>query len=77
MLLDYVEKVANEKGKTAITCRVAIDLESNKFWSACGYNIQATTISTYLNQKESKKYGFQITEQLCPKCKHNEFYEID
>ena len=54
MLLDYVEKVANEKGKTAITCRVAIDLESNLFWSACGYNIQATTTSTYLNQKESK-----------------------
>ena len=45
MLLDYVEKIAKEKGKTAITCRVAIDLESNKFWSACGYNIQATTIN--------------------------------
>ena len=54
MLLDYVEKIAKQKGKTAITCRVAIDLESNKFWSACGYNIQATTISTFLNRKESK-----------------------
>ena len=54
MLLDYVEKIAKEKGKTAITCRVAIDLESNKFWNSCGYKIQATTISTYLNQKESK-----------------------
>ena len=53
-MIDYVEKLCKEIGKTAITCRVAVDLESNLFWNGCGYNIQSTTTSTWLNQKESK-----------------------
>ena len=48
------EKRAKELRKVSITARVAIDLESNLFCSGCGYNISATTISTFLNQKESK-----------------------
>jgi len=54
MMLDYVESVAKKLGKTAIAARVAIDLESNLFWSGCGYEIKSTTTSTWLNQKESK-----------------------
>mgnify|MGYP001324685615 CR=1 FL=1 len=54
MMLDYVECFCNKIGKTAITARVAIDLESNIFWKGCGYNIETTTTSTWLNQKESK-----------------------
>ena len=54
MMLDYVEKRAKELGKTSVTARVAIDLESNMFWNGCGYNVIATTTSSWLNQKESK-----------------------
>ena len=54
MMLDYAEKRAKELGKTAVTARVAIDLESNVFWNSCGYNINATTTSTFLNRGESK-----------------------
>ncbi len=54
MMLDHVEDIAKKYGKTSITARVAVDLESNLFWSGCGYNITATTTSTWLNQKESK-----------------------
>ena len=54
MMLDFVEDLCNKLGKTAISARVAIDLESNLFWQGCGYKITATTTSTWLNQKESK-----------------------
>ena len=54
MMLDYVEKRAKELGKTSVTARVAVDLESNMFWNGCGYNVVATTTSSWLNQKESK-----------------------
>jgi hypothetical protein len=54
MMLEFVEKRATELGKTAITARVAIDLESNLFWKGCGYSIVATTTSTFLNRAESK-----------------------
>ena len=54
MMLDYAEKICQQLGKTAITARVAVDLESNLFWKGCGYEIQNTTTSTWLNQKESK-----------------------
>jgi len=54
MMLDYSEVMCKSLGKTAITARVAVDLESNLFWVSCGYNIAATTTSTWLNQKESK-----------------------
>ncbi len=54
MMLDYTEELCVKLGKTAISARVAIDLESNLFWKGCGYNIICTTTSTWLNQKESK-----------------------
>jgi len=54
MMLDYAENICKDLGKTAVTARVAVDLESNLFWKGCGYNIAATTTSTWLNQKESK-----------------------
>ncbi len=54
MMIDYVEKRAKELGKTSVTARVAVDLESNMFWNGCGYNVVATTTSSWLNQKESK-----------------------
>ena len=54
MMLDYVEKRAKELGKTFVTARVAIDLDSNLFWKGCGYEIINTMTSTHMNRKESK-----------------------
>ena len=54
MMLDHVEKEAKRMGKTSITARVAVDLESNLFWSGCGYKIVNTMKSTWLNRGESK-----------------------
>ena len=61
-MLDYAEKICEQLGKTAITARVAVDLESNLFWKGCGYEIQNTTTSTWLNQKKvNQKDLFTIT----------------
>tara|TARA_R110000822_G_scaffold80191_2_gene191216 strand:- start:637 stop:1188 length:552 start_codon:yes stop_codon:yes gene_type:complete len=54
MMLDHVEKRAKELGKTHVTARVAIDLESNMFWAGCGYSIINQMTSSFLNRKESK-----------------------
>ena len=54
MMLDHVEKRAKELGKTFITARVAIDLESNLFWSGCGYSIINQMTSSFMNRAESK-----------------------
>jgi len=54
MMLDHVEKRAKELGKTFITARVAIDLESNLFWSGCGYSVINQMTSSFMNRTESK-----------------------
>jgi hypothetical protein len=54
MMLDHVEKRAKELGKTCVTARVAIDLESNLFWGGCGYNVINQMTSSFMNRKESK-----------------------
>jgi hypothetical protein len=45
---------AKSRMLTSIKCRVAVDLESNFYWKAIGYNPVETVVSTWLNQKESK-----------------------
>lgn len=54
LMIDEVEKLARTKQKQGISARVAFDLESNHFWKSIGYTLIGTTISTWLNQKESK-----------------------
>lgn len=54
LLEGAVRQDAINKNCSAITCRVAFDLESNLFWRAIGYIPQREVISTWLNQKESK-----------------------
>ena len=49
-----VEKETRERQLWSIKCRVAYDLESNWYWKAIGYTPVENTISTWLNQKESK-----------------------
>ncbi len=53
MMVDWVEAKARRLEKAGLTCRVAIDLESNLFWSGVGFHIAGTRTSTWLNQKES------------------------
>lgn len=53
-MADAVEEKARGLGKDGITCRVAVDLESNLFWRSIGYIPVAQKISTWLNQKESQ-----------------------
>tara|TARA_R100001377_G_scaffold82000_1_gene61933 strand:- start:1242 stop:1781 length:540 start_codon:yes stop_codon:yes gene_type:complete len=54
MLESEVEKETKERQLWSIKCRVAYDLESNWYWKAIGYIPVENTISTWLNQKESK-----------------------
>lgn len=54
MMADAVESKAKTLNKEGVTCRVAVDLESNFFWSAIGFSIEGQTISTWLNQGESQ-----------------------
>lgn len=53
LMVDHVEDRAHQLNKSGVTCRVAMDLESNMFWRGVGYNPVGETISTWLNQKES------------------------
>lgn len=54
LMTDEIEREAKIRGNTYITCRVAYDLESNLFWRGIGYNVIVETVSTWLNQRESK-----------------------
>jgi len=54
LMVGVVEGDAQKAAKYGITCRVAVDLESNFFWRAMGYEPVDTVVSTYLNRKESK-----------------------
>jgi len=49
-----VSEEARNRTLTSIKCRVALDLESNFYWKAIGYQPVETVTSTWLNQKESK-----------------------
>ena len=54
LMLDQIEAKARGLNRKGVTCRVAMDLESNVFWRAVGYCPIAQTTSTWLNQKESQ-----------------------
>lgn len=54
LMADQVERDARNFGKRSVTCRVAVDLESNLFWTAIGYIPIRRITSTWLNQRESK-----------------------
>ena len=54
LMLTQVEKEAMRRGKKGVEARVAIDLESNLFWKAMGYEPVKVIVSTWLNQRESK-----------------------
>lgn len=71
MLLEkQVDEHARSLSKKGITCRVAIDLESNLFWRGIGYTPIRVTSSTWLNQRESNSkrplviYEKQLNESL-------------
>lgn len=53
MLADKVEAEARRCQNMGIKCRVAIDLESNYFWTAIGYKAVKKVTSTFLNHKVS------------------------
>jgi hypothetical protein len=54
IMVDAIERKARAVLKRGISCRVAIDLESNLFWTAVGFEVSSTVTSTWLNQRESK-----------------------
>ena len=54
LLETSVRDEARRRGCSGISCRVAIDLESNFFWRSIGYTPIRQVISTWLNQKDSK-----------------------
>ena len=54
LMTDWVESEARQLRKDGITCRVAVDLESNIFWQAMGYIPIEQVTSTWLNQRESQ-----------------------
>lgn len=54
LMTQWVEAEALELGKVGVKCRVAVDLESNLFWRALGYQPVELVTSTWLNQRESK-----------------------
>lgn len=54
LMLDSIEEKAKRLGKLGVTCRVAIDLESNLFWQGTGYKVVHETVSTWLNQEVSQ-----------------------
>ncbi|RLG42004.1 MAG: hypothetical protein DRO05_02380 [Thermoproteota archaeon] len=54
LMLSRVEEEAMRRGKKGVEARVAIDLESNLFWRAMGYEPIKVLTSTWLNQRESK-----------------------
>ena len=54
LMIDEIEADARRFSKQAITCRVAVDLESNYFWRAIGYQPIRQVTATWLNQKESQ-----------------------
>lgn len=54
LMINKVEKDAISFGKHSIEARVAYDLESNYFWNAIGFIPEMQTVSTWLNQRESK-----------------------
>lgn len=53
LMVDLVEAEASKRSNIGIKCRVAIDLESNWFWRAIGYEPERIVTSTWLNQRES------------------------
>lgn len=53
LMADEVEREAVKRHKNAISCRVAMDLESNFYWRALGYTPVGEVVSTWLNQRES------------------------
>ena len=54
LILSEIERRSESRGNVGVMCRVAFDLESNFFWVASGYVPIGKTISTWLNQSESK-----------------------
>lgn len=54
LMVDWVEQKARRLQKAGLTCRVAVDLESNLFWTGVGFHVAGTQVSTWLNQTESK-----------------------
>jgi hypothetical protein len=54
LMADEIEQEALKRGNVGIKCRVALDLESNWFWRALGYNPYRIVVSTWLNQRQSK-----------------------
>ena len=54
LIINHVERQCRIREVGVITCRVAMDLESNFFWRAIGFIPVKEVISTWLNQKESK-----------------------
>ncbi len=54
LLEQSIEHYAKHTARDGIECRVAVDLESNFYWRAMGYEPIKQVVSTWLNQKESK-----------------------
>jgi len=54
LMIDQIESKAVGVHKVGVTCRVAMDLESNLFWRSIGYVPIGEVTSTWLNQKESQ-----------------------
>lgn len=51
LMIDQIDAKARGLKRRGITCRVAMDLDSNVFWRAIGYSPVGSVVSTWLNQK--------------------------
>jgi hypothetical protein len=43
----------------------------------CGWKGTRGDLNEVPDVKESKAFGLNISKHVCPKCGHNEYYELD